>query len=189
MTNTVMAHAFRLGPLLAATMLLALVPLGAAGAQEKKAQPAPAPAAGNAAPKDDAARQEPGWTVRCDDAGEGLVCKAMQTIVLAKTRQLLLSAAVSKPAGSDNAALLLQLPHGLFNPAGVTVGIDDATPQTLAIQTCDAKGCYAGAPVTPEQLAAMKTGSKLNVVFEDLKKQKITVPVPLKGFEEATKKL
>ena len=189
MTNTVMAHAFRLGPLLAAATLIALVPLGAAGAQETKPAAPAAPAAGKAAAKEEAPKQEPGWTVRCDSAGEGLVCKAMQTIVLAKTRQLLLSAAVSKPPGSDNATLLLQLPHGLFNPAGVTVGVDVEKPQTLAIQTCDAKGCYAGTPVTPEQLAAMKTGSKLNVVFQDLKKQKIAVPVPLKGFDAAMKKL
>jgi invasion protein IalB len=117
------------------------------------------------------------------------VCKAIQTIVLAKTRQLLLSAAISKPAASGNAAMLLQLPHGLYNPAGVTVAIDAAQPETLLIQTCDAQGCYAGAAVTPDQLAAMKTGSNLNVVFQDLKKQKIMVPVPLKGFEEAFKKL
>ena len=127
--------------------------------------------------------------MRCDNGGQGLVCKAIQTIVLAKTRQLLLSAAVSKAAGSDTAALLLQLPHGLYNPAGVTMAIDAAKPATLEIQTCDAKGCYAGTQITAEQLGAMKTGSKLNIVFEDLKKQKITVPVPLKGFDEAFKKL
>lgn len=173
--------AIRMTLLLAAVTLLALAPLGA-GAEEKKA---PGTAADAHAPP----QQPPGWTVQCTNPGAGLVCKAMQTIVLAKTRQLLISAAISKPAGSGNAAMLLQLPHGLYNPAGVTVAIDAAQPQTLQIQTCDAQGCYAGAPLTPEQLAAMKAGTKLNVVFQDLKKQRITVPVPLKGFEEAFKKL
>ena len=101
----------------------------------------------------------------------------------------MLSISVSKPTGGKNAAMLLQLPHGLFNPAGVAMGIDGAKPETLAIQTCDAKGCYAGAPITPDKLTAMSKGSKLNVTFQNLKKQKIVVPVPLKGFAEAYKKL
>ncbi len=184
MTVNATGRASRMGRIVAAALLV-LVPVGGLQAQEKKA---PAPAA-KEAPKTNAAKQPPGWTVRCDNAGQGLVCKALQTIVLAKTRQLLLSAAISKPSGSPDGALLLQLPHGLFIPAGVTVAVDAAKPEALQIQTCDTKGCYAGMSVKPEQLAAMKTGQKLNVVFEDLKKQKITVPVPLKGFDEAFKKL
>jgi invasion protein IalB len=35
----------------------------------------------------------------------------------------------------------------------------------------------------------MSKGTKLSVVFQDLKKQQIVVPVPLKGFEAALKKL
>jgi invasion protein IalB len=69
------------------------------------------------------------------------------------------------------------------------VSIDNAALQALQIQTCDARGCYAGMPISPENLGAMRTGTKLNVVFEDLKRQKITVPVPLKGFAEALNKL
>jgi invasion protein IalB len=127
--------------------------------------------------------------VNCDNSGKGLECKASQTIVMAKTRQLLLAVSVSRPAGGKDGAMLIQLPHGLFNPAGVTLSVDDQKGEALQIQTCDAKGCYAGAPITPDRLAAMSKGIKLNVVFQDLKKQNITVPVPLKGFEDAYKKL
>jgi invasion protein IalB len=170
--------------LLVAALLAVSACAGAARAQAPKQT---APAEPTAPPN--AAQAPPGWAVRCDNGGKGLVCKAAQTIVLAKTRQLLLSVAVSKPAGGQNAALLLHLPHGLFNPAGVVVSIDSATPQALQIQTCDARGCYAGMPISPENLGAMRTGTKLNVVFEDLKRQKITVPVPLKGFAAAFSKL
>jgi invasion protein IalB len=171
-------QAFRVRPLLAVALLFTVIPIAGAGAQDKKP-----------APKANTAKQAPGWSVRCDDAGKGLRCRAMQSIVLAKTRQLLLSVAVSKPAKSKNGTMLLHLPHGLYNPAGVTVAVDAAKPEALQIQTCDAKGCYAGTALTPDKLAAFTKGTKLNVVFEDLKKQKITVPVPLKGFDEAFKKL
>jgi len=41
-------------------------------------------------------------------------------------RRLKGSISVSKPKEGKNAAMLLHLPHGLFNPAGVTMGIDAA---------------------------------------------------------------
>jgi len=127
--------------------------------------------------------------VQCANPGAKLACKAMQTIVIAKTRQLLLSVSVSRPADGKDLAMLVHLPHGLFNPAGVTMGVDDTSPETLPIQTCDAQGCYAGAPLTSAKLIAMTKGSKLNIAFQDLKKQTIKVPVPLKGLDEALTKL
>ncbi len=168
--------------LVAALALLSLPWVGVTSAQEKKGKATPA------APQK-GPQKAPGWSVRCTNPGKGLTCKATQTIVLGKTRKLLLSISVSKPKEGKNAAMLLHLPHGLFNPAGVTMGIDGAKPETLVIQTCDAKGCYAGAPITREKLTAMTTGAKLNVTFQNLKKQKIVVPVPLKGFAQAYKKL
>jgi len=165
--------------------LVLLSSSGPALAQQAKEKAAPAAPQAQGAPKG----AVPGWTVRCNNPGQGLVCKAVQTVVLAKTRQLLISITVGKPADDGNAAMLLQLPLGLYNPAGVKVGIDDGAAETLAIQTCDAKGCYAGMAVTPEKQAAMIKGAKLNVVFQDLKKQSITVPVPLTGFDVAFKKL
>jgi invasion protein IalB len=112
----------------------------------------------------------------------------VQTIGITETRQLLLSVAVSKKPKETSAAMLLHLPLGLFNPARVSIAVDNAKPEMLDIQTCDARGCYAGTPMTPEKIAAMSSGTKLNVVFQDLKKRNITVPVPLKGFGDAYKK-
>ena len=159
------------GPMLAAAAALA----GSQEAKDTVPPSAPPPA--------------PGWSVTCADGGKGLACKATQTVVLAKTRQLVLAVSVSKPAGGTGTAILLHLPHGLFIPAGVTMDIDDQQAEMLAIQTCDPKGCYAGAPVAPDKLAAMSKGAKINVTFRDLKNQKVTVPVPLNGFEAAYKKL
>jgi invasion protein IalB len=158
------------------------------------AQDAPKAAAPQAKPpmeksENPGKQRPPGWTVQCANRGASLECKANQTIVTAKTRQVLLAVSVSKPAGGQDLAMLVQLPHGLFNPAGVTVGVDGAVPETLQIQTCDAKGCYAGLAVTADKLAAMSKGTKLNVTFQDLKKQPITVPVSLNGLGEAVKKL
>ncbi len=183
---------------IATALLFAAAP---ATAQEKDSKPnakpdvqAPAAAGAKAeAPKETGAlpkeQQAPGWAVQCANPGKGLACRASQTVIMAKTRQLLTGVSVTKPEAGKDAAMMLHLPLGLFNPAGVTLTVDDQKAETLAIQTCDAKGCYAGAAMTPERMAAMSKGTKLSVTFQDLNKKPITIPVPLKGFEDAFKKL
>ena len=180
---------WRAAPFKAVAVLALVACIGSAHAQTTQEKTSPAPKSPPAQQAPPAQPPAQAWSVDCADTGQGLACKAVQTIVLAETRQLLLSVAVSKPEGDKGAAMLLHLPLGLFNPAGVTIGIDDAAPEAQQIQTCDNQGCYAGAALTPEKLAAMSKGTILKVAFEDLKKQKIVVPVPLKGFEAAFKKL
>jgi invasion protein IalB len=166
---------------------MTLIFAGLADAHDNgKVPPAQAPAAvPPAQPQPPAAN----WAVNCENTGNGLECKASHAIVTAETRQLLLAVTVSKPAGGKDGAMLIRLPHGLFNPAGITLAIDGQKAERIEIQTCDASGCYAGAPLPPDRLTAMTTGTKLNIVFQDLMRQNITVPVPLKGFEDAYKKL
>lgn len=182
------------GGIFAVAMLSLLLSTGGAAGQVSKSQKRPAVSVRQAAPAAAPAAQDtkkatPGWTVRCADVGQGLVCKAVQSIALAKTRQLLVSVTVTKPVGDKKGTILLRVPLGIFNPAGVTMTVNDGTPETLPIQTCDAKGCYAGGPIAPENLAAMRKGATLKLVFQNLRKKAITVPVPLKGFEAAYAKL
>ena len=90
-------------------------------------------------------------------------------------RTLLGSTSVSKPTGGKNAAMLLHLPHGLFNPAGVTMSVDAAKPEAFAIRACDAKGCRAGAP------RARHVEDMLRVMAEPC------FPSPLFGWSSNTK--
>lgn len=133
--------------------------------------------------------QAPGWSVTCENSGKGLNCKATQTIVLAKTRQLLLKISVSKPTANENPTMLLHVPHGIYNPAGVTIAVEGEKPEVLAIQTCNVQGCYAATVISPARLSAFKKGGKLTVAFQDLNKKDVSVPVPLTGFAEAYQKL
>jgi invasion protein IalB len=41
----------------------------------------------------------------------------------------------------------------------------------------------------PDKLAAMTKGGKPNVTIQDLKRQQVKAPRPLKGFEEGSRKL
>jgi invasion protein IalB len=130
-----------------------------------------------------------GWTVSCGSTAEGLVCRASQAIVVAQTRQLLTGVSVFKPAGSESLAMSLNIPHGLFLPAGMSVQVDTEPVQALAIETCDAQGCYGSMPLPEKTLAAMRKGRQLTVTFQNLSKTNVKIQLPLSGFPEALKKL
>jgi invasion protein IalB len=134
---------------------------------------------------------ETNWSARCVNNPEGQIvdCRVTQNIALTKTGQRLLAVVVRIPRDTGAPAMTLNLPHGLFLPAGTTLQIDKATPKELVIDTCDSKGCYASLDVDNELLMILKKGSTLTVTFQNLAKQPIVVPVTLVGFTAAFAKI
>jgi invasion protein IalB len=84
---------------------------------------------------------------------------------------------------------LLRLPHGIYVPDGVKLGIDAGKAKPVQVQMCNAGGCYAGAKIEARDLSAMQSGKELAISFKNLQKTEITVKVPLAGFSAAYKKL
>ena len=132
-----------------------------------------------------------GWTVQCGNAtAAGMSCRATQAIMVANTRQLVVLVAVTKAVEpATGYAITLQLPHGLFLPAGASIEVTPDPLQPAIIETCDPKGCYATLPLPETTVAAMQAGKLMTVAFQNLKKQTIKVQLPLEGFSEAIKKL
>ena len=156
--------------------------------------PSPPPAApqaqaevapGNAAPP------SPGWAARCTSASRDapLECVIEETAVLTKTGQLIVLVNVRVPSDTHAPVALVQLPLGLNLPAGAKLQVDDGKVIDLQIQTCENRGCYANTPVSPELLAALKSGKQLKVSFQNLGKETITVPMPLADFAAAYDKI
>src|SRR3954464_7682823 len=97
---------------------------------------------------------------------------------------------IFKPlSNNDYFARVTKLPVGLNIPAGAKLQVDDGKAVDLPVQTCEARGCYAGAAVAPELLAAMKAGKQLKVSFQNLNKETLTVPLPLADFAAAYEKI
>ncbi len=65
----------------------------------------------------------------------------------------------------------------------------DGKATDLQIQTCENRGCYAGAPITPDVLAALRSGKELKLSFQNLAKETITIPMPLTDFAAAYDKI
>jgi invasion protein IalB len=165
-----------------------------------KTAPPPAPAAQvplkGAAPEAAPATTEnqpsgPVWASRCASDGRqsGLDCTLEQSIFEAKSRQLLMQVVVRVPPDTRKPVLIIQLPLGLFLPAGVTLKFDDGKPGRYDVQTCDQKGCILQVPVSNEMLQEMAKSKQMAVSFQNLSKQDIGVPVSLNGFIVAYDKI
>jgi len=112
-----------------------------------------------------------------------------QSAVLTKTGQLLVLASIRVPGDTRAPVALIQLPLGLNLPAGAKLQVDDGKVVDLQVQTCEARGCYAGTPITPELLATLKSGKQLKVSFQTLAKETISIPMPLADFASAYDKI
>jgi invasion protein IalB len=151
--------------------------------------PTPPPQAAETAPANSPAL--PGWAARCTSQSREapLECAIEQTAVLSKTGQLIVLVNIRVPSDTHTPVALVQLPLGLNLPVGAKFEVDDGKPIDLQIQTCENRGCYGSAPITPELLAALKSGKQLKVSFQNLAKETITIPMPLTDFAAAYDKI
>jgi invasion protein IalB len=142
------------------------------------AAPAPTPA-------------QPGWASRCSSPNRDapLECAMEQSAVLTKTGQLVVLVNIRVPGDSRAPVALVQLPLGLNLQAGTKFQVDDGKTVDLPIQTCENRGCYASIAISPEMLAALKSGKQLKILFQDLAKETITIPMSLNDFTAAYDKI
>ncbi|MEH2533522.1 invasion protein IalB [Bradyrhizobium sp. AZCC 1588] len=153
------------------------------------AQPTPVPTAGPAEGANTSA--PPGWVARCSSASRGapLECAIEQSAVLTKTGQLIVLINIRVSAETRTPVGIVQLPLGLNLPAGAKLQVDDGMTSDLQVQTCEARGCYANAQISPDMLAALKSGKQLKVSFQNMAKETITIPMPLADFSAAYEKI
>jgi invasion protein IalB len=173
-------------------ILVALAAFGSIGfghaQQPSKSKSPPKAADTTATPPAEAAPAntppQAGWAVRCSSISRSapLECAMEQTAVLSKTGQLIALVNIRVPSDTHTPVALVQLPLGLNLPGGAKLQVDDGKATDLQIQTCEARGCYASTPISPEFLAVLKSGKELKVSFQNLGKENITIPMPLTDF-------
>jgi invasion protein IalB len=198
--DPVMKNSAKLAILITALAAFALAaPAGAQQPTKSKAAPKSAQTAPNnapaPAPADNAgaanAPPPPGWAPRCGSASRDapLECAIEQSAVLPRTGQLVILVNIRVPADTHTPSALIQLPLGLNLPGGAKLQVDEGAATDMQIQTCEARGCYAGTTIAPDLLAAMKSGKQLKVSFQNLNKETLTVPLPLADFAAAYDKI
>jgi len=151
---------------------------------QTQATPTPSPSA-------TPAPAQPGWAARCSSAGRDapLECAIEQNAILTKTGQLVVLVNIRVPGDTRAPIALVQLPLGLNLQAGAKLQVDDGKSIDLPIQTCENRGCYASIPISPEMLAALRSGKQLKIMFQDIAKETIAIPMPLADFAAAYDKI
>ncbi|WP_234052906.1 MULTISPECIES: invasion associated locus B family protein [unclassified Xanthobacter] len=169
---------------------LSLLSAGSAMAQQKPAAP-PAPAAG-------AQPSQPGattatyrdWVLRCvtqegGGQGSGRVCEIAQNLQM-QGQGTVASIAVGRADPKGPVSLVIQLPPGVWLPAGVKVQVDDkAKPIQLEFKKC-LQSCFAEAPLDAAALQQLRAASEPgNFTFENGARRTLTLPISFKGFGAA----
>jgi len=131
------------------------------------------------------------WSVRCiaDSREAPPDCTIEQRAIVTQTGRLLMQVTIRVPADTRKPVLMVQGPLGTFLPAGLLLDVDGSDFQKLDFQTCEASGCYAASPLTPEQLKTLFNGQSLNINVQSTNKQPIKVPMTLIGFTSAYRKI
>ena len=127
------------------------------------------------------------WASGCSASARSapLDCSVVQQVIDANTGRLKAMLRVRVPGDTKSPVMLVQMPLGLYLPAQVTMAIDGAAATTIAFQTCDANGCYAGMEVTPTLLNAMLKGQILALQVQNQAHESTSVPIALAGFAKA----
>ncbi|MET0747285.1 MAG: invasion associated locus B family protein [Rhizobium sp.] len=185
----------RLGLLTAG--IAAAVALPASAQQPQTAKPTPAPAQGTSP----ATQQPPGtvqsmhgaWSVICDKpaGAETNQCALMQNVIAEDRPEVGLSVVVLKTADRKAKILRVLAPLGvLLNPFQPTDGglgliVDGKDLGKTQFVRCFADGCYAEVALDDNLLKMLRSGSTaVFSVREAADKDKIGIPVDLKGFGE-----
>ncbi len=130
------------------------------------------------------------WVVRCERtelAGGSKVCEAAQTLQIGNQQQGLVAQVVFGKIKSDAPLrLVLQLPVGVWLPAGaqLTVG-DTAKPISAGFKFC-IRACIADVDLSAQEAASLSTATgNAAITFQDRNQQQVTIPVSLKGLSAA----
>lgn len=136
---------------------------------------------------DQAPAADNNWASGCTASARSapLDCSVAQQVVDANTGRLKAMLRIRVPGDTKAPVMLVQMPLGLYLPGQLTMSIDGAAATTIAFQTCDPAGCYAGTEVSAALLNAMLKGQTLSLQVQNQAHEASSVPIALAGLAKA----
>lgn len=132
------------------------------------------------------------WMVRCSavpgQSGTAKVCEAALGLQAKGQEGLIAQVVIGRVAKDQPARLIVQLPNGVFLPAGATLYLDDkaTTGIDTVFATCT-QGCFADTELKTDQLAALKAAKGPGrLEFVDGNSQRLALPISFNGLNVAT---
>ncbi|ENT82492.1 hypothetical protein H721_00371 [Brucella ovis IntaBari-2006-46-332] len=119
------------------------------------------------------------WTVSCQSQKDTIAC------VMRQEQSSVLTVELRNVAGGKVDGVLL-MPFGLDLAKGASLKIDDTAGPNLTFSTCLPQGCLAPVSFDAKQVAALKSGTNINVTTTALSpSQPVAFKISLKGFGAA----
>jgi invasion protein IalB len=133
----------------------------------------------------------PGWISKCvsESRKSPIECSIEESLAIASSGQLVAAVAIKVQPKEREPIRAIKVPAGLYLPAGLNLQVDDGKLQSIPLQTCDAQGCYGEIPVNSNLIAALETGKKLSLTFQNMAKATVLLPFPLDNFAVAFQKI
>ncbi|WP_421700462.1 invasion associated locus B family protein [Ancylobacter sp.] len=169
----------------APTPAQATQPRPAAPAAARPAAPAPAAAAGDAQPAETTATYQD-WLMRCvTPADQPRACEVIQKLQV-QGQGLVATIAVGRADPKSPMIILIQVPQGVWLPAGISLKIGENGKEIdLEYKRC-AQVCVAEAQLDAALVQAMKTTAEAgSFTFQDGAQRPVTLPISFKGFAPA----
>jgi invasion protein IalB len=131
------------------------------------------------------------WTLRCmaADGTNPRRCEMVQVLGDNQTGREVLLVAIGYPDGQASPVAWIILPLGVLLPPGIGLKIDQGESHGLPYRACDTGGCATPWRLTDADVAALKAGNELMVIFKDIEGKSLGLPVSLSGFTAAFDKL
>jgi invasion protein IalB len=85
--------------------------------------------------------------------------------------------------------MLIQLPLGVYLPAGVTLTLGSSKAKVLVFETCNPNGCVAEHPITPAEINTLANGDDIKLAVRTADRSAFEFDVPSKGFAAAYAKI
>lgn len=148
---------------------------------------ATAAAAQQPAPRPDGAIFE-NWAVRCQTTPDGtaLPCYAFQRAVSTENDGELLHVAVSWLSNdASRPAVRFRVPLGARLKPGLVWVVGNGVEQPLLYDACQADGCYAYHPISPQDLQILRTTAAAELRYLPNRGEPIRLQVPLAGLNDA----
>jgi invasion protein IalB len=76
----------------------------------------------------------------------------------------------------------MPLALGIYLPEGLTLSVPNIKPLRVVFETCLPGGCSGSLPLSEDVLAAIKKANGGTVGVQNVRKQKLQLPVSFKGF-------
>ncbi len=136
------------------------------------------------------------WAIRCETPKGATeeVCAMFQAVSVRKDkdaeksqRLLLFQVRYAKDQSQPNA--LMTVPLGVLLQAGLTFQVDDGKETKLPFSICMPGGCLAGVQLDEKAIWSLKAGKKATVTVINAARQKVPIPVSLRGFTAALNSL